>query len=197
MIMIVRRNFLVAACGLGVALLAGCGHSDPTQFYDLHSVAPQAGVRAASGLPLRIAHVEVPGAYDRPEIVREQEGNQLKVDDVSHWAAPLGQLMRGALVENLIKRLPNGQIVPAEAPKPAALIEISVEIVAMHETANSLSIQANWTQTRTSTSDGGATTVQSASFSVPMANRSDGAYAESLSQALAQLADAIVGRLGG
>jgi uncharacterized lipoprotein YmbA len=196
MIMILRRNLFVA-CGLSVALLAGCGHSDPTQFYDLHPVAPQAGARAAPGLPLRIAHVEVPGAYDRPEIVREQEGNQLKVDDVSHWAAPLGQLMRGALVENLIKRLPNGQIVPAEAPKPAAVIEISVEIVAMHETANSLSIQANWTQTRTSASDGGATTVQSSSFSVPMANRSNGAYAESLSQALAQLADAIVGRLGG
>jgi uncharacterized lipoprotein YmbA len=196
MIMIVRRNLLVAACGLGVALLAACGHSDPTQFYDLHAVAPQAGVRAAPGLPLRIAHVEVPGAYDRPEIVREQEGNQLKVDDVSHWAAPLGQLMRGALVENLIKRLPNGQIVPAEAPKPAAVIEISVEIVAIHETANSLSIQASWTQTRPS-ADAGATTVQSASVSVPMANRSNGAYADSLSQALAQLADAIVARLGG
>ena len=195
--MTLRRSLLVAACGLSVALLTGCGHSDPTQFYDLHSVAPQAGVRAAPGLPLRIAHVEVPGAFDRPEIVREQEGNQLKVDDVSHWAAPLGQLMRGALVENLIKRLPNGQIVPADAPKPAAVIEISVEIVAIHETANSLSIQASWTQTRPSTGDAGATTVQSASFSVPMANRSNGAYAESLSQALAQLADAIVGRLGG
>ena len=96
----------------------------------------------------------------------------------------------------MIKRLPNGLIVPAEAPKPAAVIEISVEIVAIHETANSLSIEASWTQTRPS-ADAGATTVQSSSFSVPMANRTNGAFADSLSQALAQLADAIVARLGG
>jgi uncharacterized lipoprotein YmbA len=192
-----RRHLLVAACGMACALLGACGSSAPTQFYVLHSVAPAAGVRAAPALPLRIAHVEVPSALDRPEIVRELDGNQLKVDDLSHWAAPLGQIMRTALVEDVIKRLPNGLIVPAEAPKPAAVIEISIEIVAIHETANSLSIEANWTQTRTSAANGGATTVQSASISVPMANRSNGAYADSLSQALAQLADAIVGRLAG
>jgi uncharacterized lipoprotein YmbA len=180
-----------------IAVLGACGSSAPAQFYALRSVAPAAGVRSASALPIRIAHVEVPSALDRPEIVREQEGNQLKIDDLSHWAAPLGQLMRTALVEDMIKRLPNGLIVPAEAPKPAGVIEISVEIVAIHETANSLSIEANWTQTRTSAADGDATTVHSASFSAPMANRTNGAFADSLSQALAQLADAIVGRLGG
>lgn len=192
-----RRNLVGAAGGLILALLAGCGQSASTQFYTLRSAPPAAGVRATPALPLRIARVEVPGSFDRPEIVREQEGNQLKVDDLSHWSAPLGQLMRTALVENLIKRLPNGLIVPVDAPKPAAVIEISVEIVAIHETANSLSIQATWTQTRPSVADAGATTVQGSSFSVPMANRTNGAYADSLSQALAQLADAIVGRLGG
>jgi uncharacterized protein len=181
---------------MGFALLGACGSSAPTQFYTLHSLPSATGMQGASALPLRIAHVEVPGALDRPEIAREQADNQLKVDDLNHWAAPLGQLMRATLVENMIKRLPNGQIVPADAPKPAAVIEISVEIVAIHETANSLSVQASWTQTRPS-ADAGATTVQSSSFSVPMANRTDGAYADSLSQALAQLADAIVGRLGG
>ena len=190
-----RRNLFGAACGLILALLAGCGQSASTQFYTLRPVAPAAGVRAAPALPIRIARVEVPGSFDRPEIVREQDGNQLKVDDLSHWSASLGQLMRAALVENLIKRLPNGQIVPVDAPKPAAVIEISVEIVAIHETANSLSIQATWTQTRPSAAD--STTVQGASFSVPMANRTNGAYADSLGQALAQLADAIVARLGG
>lgn len=190
-----RRNLLRAACGLIVTLVAGCGSSASTQFYTLRAVAPAAGVRAAPALPLRIARVEVPGTFDRPEIVREQDGNQLKVDDLNHWSAPLGQLMRTALVEDLIKRLPNGQIVPVDAPKPAAVIEISVEIVAIHETANSLSIQATWTQTRPTAA--GATTVQGSSFSVPLANRTNGAYADSLSQALAQLADAIVARLGG
>ena len=195
MVMKMRRHLLVLACGMAIAGLGACGSSAPTQFYALRSVAPAAGVRAAPSLPIRIAHVEVPSALDRPEIVREQEGNQLKIDDLSHWAAPLGQLMRTALVEDVIKRLPNGQIVPAEAPKPAAVIEISVEIVAIHETADSLTIEASWTQTRPS-ADAGATTVQSSSFSVPMANRTNGAFADSLSQALAQLADAIVARLG-
>jgi uncharacterized lipoprotein YmbA len=181
---------------MAIAALGACGSSAPTQFYVLRSVPPAAGVRAAPTLPIRIAHVEVPSALDRPELVREQEGSQLKIDDLSHWAGPLGQIMRTALVEDMIKRLPNGLIVPAEAPKPAAVIEISVEVVAIHETANSLSIEANWTQTRTSAAEGGATTVHSASFSVPMANRSNGAFADSLSQALAQLADAIVARLG-
>jgi len=82
-----------------------------------------------------------------------------------------------------------------DAPKPVAVIEISVEIVAIHETANSLSIEATWTQTRPTAA--GVTTVQGSSFSVPMANRTNGAFADSLSQAVAQLADAIVARLGG
>src|SRR5690349_9737112 len=104
--------------------------------------------------------------------------------------------MRAALVEDLIRRLPNGKVVPSDAPKPAAAVEVSVEIVAVHETATALTLDATWTQTRPS-GESGATTVQTRSFFAPLTDRSNGAYAEALSQALAQLADAIAQRLGG
>ena len=191
-----RACRLVAACALSLALLGACGHSAPTQFYTLRSVPSAGGVQAVSTAPLRIARVEVPGPLDRPEIVRERAGNQVKVDDLSQWSAPLGQLLRGVLVENLIKRLPNGRVVPTDAPKPATVVDVSVEIVAVHETATTLSLDVTWTQTRPG-GEAGATTVQTLSLSAPLADRSNAAYAEALSQAMGQLADAIAARLGG
>jgi len=98
--------------------------------------------------------------------------------------------------KDLIKRLPNGRVVPTDAPKPAATVDVSVEIVAVHETVGTLSIDVTWTQTRPS-GEAGATTVQTLSLSAPLADRSNAAYAEALSQAMAQLADAIAARLGG
>lgn len=186
---------LVAVWGLNLAFLAACS-SAPTQFYTLRSVPSSASTQVSSAIPLRIARVEVPATLDRPEIVRELPNNQVKVEDLNHWSAPLGQLMRTALVEDLMKILPNGKVVPTDAPKPAAVVDVSVEIVAIHETANVLSLDAAWTQTRPS-ADAGATSVQTQSFSAPLADRSNAVYAEALSQTLAQLANAIAQRLGG
>jgi len=187
---------LVVAFALSLAVLAACGRSAPTQFYTLRAMPPASAIQAAPTVPIRIARVEVPGTLDRPEIVREQANNQVKVDDLSQWSAPLGQLMRTTLIEDLIKRLPNGRVVPTDAPKPAATVDVSVEIVAVHETVGTLSIDVTWTQTRPS-GEAGATTVQTLSLSAPLADRSNAAYAEALSQAMAQLADAIAARLGG
>ena len=187
---------LVVAFALSLAVLAACGRSAPTQFYTLRAMPPASAIQAAPTVPIRIARVEVPGTLDRPEIVREHANNQVKVDDLSQWSAPLGQLMRTTLIEDLIKRLPNGRVVPTDAPKPAATVDVSVEIVAVHETAGTLSIDVTWTQTRPS-GEAGATTVQTLSLSAPLADRSNAAYAEALSQAMAQLADAIAARLGG
>jgi len=187
---------LVAAFALSLAVLAACGRSAPTHFYTLRAMPPASAIQAAPTVPIRIARVEVPGTLDRPEIVREQANNQVKVDDLSQWSAPLGQLMRTTLIEDLIKRLPNGRVVPTDAPKPAATVDVSVEIVAVHETVGTLSIDVTWTQTRPS-GEAGATTVQTLSLSAPLADRSNAAYAEALSQAMAQLADAIAARLGG
>jgi uncharacterized lipoprotein YmbA len=187
---------LLTVWGLSLALLTACGSSAPTQFYTLRAVPSATGLQLSSTLPLRIARVEVPATLDRPEIVRELPNNQVKVDDLSHWSAPLGQLMRTTLVEDLIRLLPNGKVVPTDAPKPAAVVDVSVEVVAIHEAATSLSLDATWTQTRPS-GDAGTTTVQTQSFSAPLADRSNGAYADALSQAVAQLADAIARRLGG
>ena len=175
---------LVVAIALSLAVLAACGRSAPTQFYTLRAMPPASAIQAAPTVPIRIARVEVPGTLDRPEIVREHANNQVKVDDLSQWWAPLGQLMRTTLIEDLIKRLPNGRVVPTDAPKPAATVDVSVEIVAVHETAGTLSIDVTWTQTRPS-GEAGATTVQTLSLSAPLANRSNAAYAEALSQAMA------------
>jgi len=187
---------LIAACALSLAVLAACGRSAPTQFYTLHAMPAATGIQQATSMaPLRIARVEVPGTLDRPEIVREQANNQVKVDDLSQWSAPLGQLMRTTLIENLITRLPNGRVVPTDAPKPASTVDVSVEIVAVHETAGTLSLDAAWTQTRPSVV-AGATAVQSLSLSAPLADRSNAGYAEALSQVMGQLADAIAARVG-
>lgn len=189
--MIQRLVRLAALCTLVIASLAACGQSAPTQYYTLRTIAPSPGQQGSiSSPPLRIARVSVAATVDRPELVRERAGVQLKVDDFSHWGAPLGQLLRATLVGDLLLRLPEGQVVPIDAPKPANVIDISVEILAIHEAAGGVSVDVSWTQTR-SAADVGATIVRTRHFSAPLNGASNTAYVEALSQVTAQLADAI------
>ena len=110
---------------LGCAtLIAACASSPPMRFYvltatpgsgdgtgtgtgaaggDTSGRAPAAAAAPTAAADLCIGRLTIPGELDRPEIVRGLAGNQLQIADQDHWAAPLSDMIRRVLNEDLAR----------------------------------------------------------------------------------------------
>ena len=55
---------------------------------------------------------------DRPEVVTQILPNRLSIDESDRWGAPLAQLMRRTLAQDLTSRLPPGMFIFPDAPAP-------------------------------------------------------------------------------
>ena len=180
-----------------VFALTGCGHSPATHFYTLDATAPRA--TPASPAPvLRVDQVQVPSVLDRPELVHEYAQGQLKVDDFSHWGAPLGQLMRATLSQDLAARLPSGNLLPAGGPRPPGAIGISVEIISVGTSGSDMSMDVVWTTTTLTTPVAGqpgtppVVTPHTTRLTTQASASDPAAYAAGLSSLMGDLADQIV-----
>jgi uncharacterized lipoprotein YmbA len=192
-----KRPLRLAVATLGLALISGCAKSPPTQFFTLDPVTPRQNAQPSSGPPLRIDRVTIPSVMDRPELVREYAADRLKVDDFSHWGAPLGDLMRTTLVEDLIARLPARRILPSGAPTPEGAADLSVEITAIHESSSGLLADIDWAiAMRSLATAGGAPpqvvrTLRHERIEAALNGPSQQAFAAALSQLMGVLADRI------
>src|SRR6185437_5459200 len=130
------------------ALLASCASSPPTQFYTLEPVQPcqPAGPRGAgantcapasiqertlhaSTRPIQLAPVRIPAVLERQEIVTERGSNELLLSNRHRWGAPLGEMARRTLTQDLLQRLQGNEVVLPEQPAPANTREIVVDIL--------------------------------------------------------------------
>ncbi|MEO9189126.1 MAG: PqiC family protein [Acetobacteraceae bacterium] len=106
-------------------LLGGCA-SATTDTFTLSSVPPerQALARASLRPPLEVGEVSIPATIDRNEIVLNAPGDRLDVTANSIWGAPVRQLIRRALSDDLTARLPPGSVLPPGDPGPKAGLRI-------------------------------------------------------------------------
>jgi uncharacterized lipoprotein YmbA len=189
----------IAIVALSLGLLLGCSHSPPTRFFTLDPITPMQPAKALSGPPLRIDHVSIPSVMDRPELVREYAADQLKVDDFNHWGAPLGDLMRATLVEDLTTRLASGRVLPVGTPIPRGGADLTVEVAAIHEGAGSLVADIDWTlsqsQAGAATAPSIIRTIRHERIEAALNSGSQQAFAAALSQVMGALADRIVAAL--
>lgn len=103
----VRRWVAVAAMPVVAAALAvGCSSSPPTRFYTLSDTAPEATAPAGVGV-VQVVGVTIPGEIDRPEVVRQIGPNQLSISGLNRWAAPLDQMIRRVLSDDIGRRVPS------------------------------------------------------------------------------------------
>jgi uncharacterized protein len=107
-------------------LLAGCGSSPKTHFYTLSPV-PGSGAPALSA-PVTVADTMLPPALDRREMVRLTSANTVEISDQERWAAPLGDMTRRVLSQDLAQRLPGGAVILPDAPAPPHTRRIAVAI---------------------------------------------------------------------
>ncbi|MGH7088601.1 MAG: PqiC family protein [Stellaceae bacterium] len=109
-------------------LLAACGSSPETHYFALAPVPGNTQRPAALGTPLSVAAVHIPPSLDRQEMVRRTSANAVEVSDQDRWSAPLGDMARTVLSQDLASRLPKSQIILPNAPAPPRTAEVVVSL---------------------------------------------------------------------
>lgn len=180
----------VAAASL---LLASCGHSPPTRFFTLDPLPPSGAAPASRIAPVQLEAVHIPPALDRPEMVTQVGANRLKLSEQDQWAAPFGEMMRRALAQDLLSRLPAGAFVLPEAPRPEGARGLVVNVLQLQtEAGGRTDLQASWTLIAGHPRR--AVLTRTVSLSVTASGDAQG-QAGAVSRLLGQLADQIASAL--
>jgi uncharacterized protein len=179
---------------LAAVLIAACSYSAPTHFYTLDSEPPGAIPAAAvASAPIRVLAVRMPAALDRLEVTREATAASVQVNDLDRWSAPVGELARTALSQDLADRLPNLAILPARATAPVHTRDLTVEVLSLRSLGDRYALDAHVEVVEA------ATGVLLDAHTWRLATASSGndaaAEAQALSRLLASLADALSLRL--
>jgi uncharacterized lipoprotein YmbA len=172
---ILTLSILLAALG------AGCSSSPPTRFYTLSDTAPEATAPAGVGA-VQVVGVSIPGEIDRPELVRQIGPNQLSVSGLDRWAAPLDQMIRRVLSDDIGRRVP--------APAQGQQYPVSVDIHEFYgDDSCNVTLRAAWTVRQPHAA---ATQPASEDIRVPSTGACPATLAGTMSTAIGQLSDRII-----
>lgn len=138
----VRTIGWVAGCAVAVAL-GGC-RSASTRIYTLAPAAPASHIDVYHAPALRVDTLSVPAAWDRIEILKLSAAETLQISDFDHWAAPLAQMARHTLSEDLDQRLPSGSVIYPRLPKPSGALGVNVDILDFNIGRSQASMRASW-----------------------------------------------------
>lgn len=171
---------------LALAMTAACS-STATRFW---TIEPASGVAPAvstgAGTPVQIAAVHVPLAIDRLEVVQHDATNRVQVLDFDRWSAPPGDLIRRALTQDLVARLPPGSVVFPDASAPAGTRSVVVDMLDLRRVGGEYIAQMSWSVTRAS-----ADRPEQLVLRAPAGAGDVAAQTEALGRITAALADAI------
>ncbi len=185
---------LGTAVTMALPLVVSC-QSTPTHLLTLEPVAPATLSSAHDGPPIRVDAVHLPPALDRAEVVGSQGPGGLMIYDFDQWSAPLGQLARQTLAEDLLRRLPAARIIFPYLPKPDGALGLTVDVLDMRVDETGVHLDASWLLTpsganASASGHGGTVSLRTAAPTVGAAGT-----AKALSALLGQLADRIVATL--
>lgn len=179
---------------LMLLLVAGCGFlSRPkNQFYSLEIIKPTGAPADVAGVPIGIDGIELPPGLDRRGIVIRGADHKIEVRGTHQWTADLEEMVIHTLAFDLANRLPNGMVVLPGQAKPAAMRSIYLTFEDLAPGPDRVFVlDARWTLTGT----GRPEVTGHERITVPMESMESPAVVTAMSQALAQLAERIVGTL--
>jgi uncharacterized protein len=183
----VRTIGWVAGCAVAVAL-GGC-RSASTRIYTLGAAAPVSHIDFYHAPALRIDTLSVPASWDRIEILTSSSAGTLQISDFDHWAAPLAQMARQALSDDLDQRLPSGSVIYPRLPKPSGALGVNVDILEFNIVASQASMQASWIIVPSGNAQGAKRSA--AELRSSMSSEDPAAVAHAWSDLIGQLADRI------
>jgi uncharacterized lipoprotein YmbA len=178
------------------AIVTACGSSPPVQFYTLDAVRPATAPVRAPAAPLQVLAVHIPATLDRQEIVREAADSRLAISDEHRWGAPLADMIRRVLTQDLAARFPAGTVVFPDEPAPDSLRELVVDVLRFdRDPAGVVTLDGSWSVVAAgSTSPILSRHVLLTDASGP---QTYAGQVQSMNRILAQFADRIAGELGG
>jgi uncharacterized lipoprotein YmbA len=137
-----------ALLALAVLGLANCGTSPKTHYFTLEAVpAPQPQTVSITA-PVTVAAVHVPPSLDRREMVRRTGTNTVDVSGEDRWTAPLGDMIRSVLSQDLATRLPKEKLVLPDAPAPPHTSQLVVSIARFGSDGNGkVALDGSWSVT--------------------------------------------------
>jgi uncharacterized lipoprotein YmbA len=183
----VRTTWWVAGYAVAAAL-GGC-RSASTRIYTLEPAAPAAHVEVYRAPALRIDTLSVPVSWDRIEILKRSADGTLQIGDFDHWAAPLAQLARQTLSDDLDQRLPAGSVIYPRLPKPNGALGVNVDILDFNLTASQAAMRVSWTIVPSGNTQGAKRST--ASLGSSMSSEEPAAVVRAWSDLMGQLADRI------
>jgi uncharacterized lipoprotein YmbA len=177
------------AIGCAVALALGACQSGPTRIHDLEPVGPATHINSYQAPPLRVDTLSVPAGWDRIEMLSPSASGELEISDFNHWSAPLAQIARQTLSDDLDQRLPPGSVIYPRLPKPDRALGINVDILEFTLTTKQATMRASWLIVPTVGAQN--TTRSVASVQTSMNSTEPKAVAHAWSLLMGQLADHI------
>jgi uncharacterized lipoprotein YmbA len=138
----IRAGFWVIGCA--VALTLGACQSGPTRIHGLDPAEPATRLDSYQAPALRVDTLSVPASWDRIEILRLSAAGTLEISEFDHWSAPLAQIARQTLSDDLDQRLPSGSVIYPRLPKPDGALGVDVDILEVTVAARQASMQASW-----------------------------------------------------
>jgi uncharacterized protein len=183
----VRRTWWMAGCAVAMAL-GGC-RSASTRIYTLEPSAPASHIDVYQAPALRVDTLTVPASWDRIEILKRSAAGTLQLGDFDHWAAPLAQMARQTLSDDLDQRLPSGSVIYPRLPKPSSALGVSVDILDFNLVASQASMRASWIIVPSGDAQGAKRSA--AEFHTPLSSEDAAAVTRAWSDLIGQLADRI------
>lgn len=134
---------LLAACALAGGL-GGCASSPKVAYFTLEPIATD-DVKLTSSDSVQVVRVHLPPTLDRKQMVRHSGAYTLDISDQHRWSAPLDQMVRRVLTEDLMRILPPDRVVLPEEPAPPTTAKIVVDIVEFApDAAGTIKLDASW-----------------------------------------------------
>jgi uncharacterized lipoprotein YmbA len=181
---------LFALC---VFLLAGCVTRQPDHFYDLNPLPAVIGTSRSQFDRQVTLRVTVPSMLDRAEMVVATISG-VSVLDHERWAAPLADMVSGALSQDIERRRSDVVVLPRSADKAGIpLFRIAVEIDQVTaRMGDHLSIDTHW---RVTDVHSGKETLGRDTFVSQQRPQNYADVAAALSTCIALLADRLVAEI--
>jgi uncharacterized lipoprotein YmbA len=138
----VRTSWWLAGCAVALAL-GGC-RSAPTRIHTLAPAAPESRINSYHAPALRVDTLSVPAGWDRLEILTFSAAGMLQIGDFDHWAAPLPQMARQTLSDDLDQRLPPGSVIYPRLSKPSEALGVNVDILEFNLGPLQATMRVSW-----------------------------------------------------
>ncbi|HEY6455858.1 MAG TPA: PqiC family protein [Steroidobacteraceae bacterium] len=129
----------------GFVTLDGCASSPPVQYFALEPIAA-GGPRIAPRLTIiQVAQVHLPPTLDQKQMVRHTGPYTLQISDQHRWSAPLDEMIRRVLSQDLIEMLPPHSVVLPNEPVPSATRKIVVNVLEFApDAAGTIQFKGTW-----------------------------------------------------